>query len=116
MRIALIVPTYNEAGGIGEVLQNLETVFAAYPSHEWHTIVVDANSPDGTGGVVMAHATMHPHTHLITEKKKGGIGAAYCAGFSYSIETLKADVVISFDGDGQHNEADIPRLVQEIEN
>jgi dolichol-phosphate mannosyltransferase len=115
MRIALIIPTYNEAGGIGTVLQDLEAVFASYPLHAWLVVVVDANSPDGTGDVVQAYAKHYQNIHLVTEKEKGGIGAAYSSGFLYGMKTLDADVLISFDGDGQHDPHDIPRLVAEIE-
>lgn len=116
MRIALIIPTYNEAGGIAAVLRNLQNIFASHPNHEWHAVIVDANSPDGTGDVVKNVAQKYPNIHLITEKNKGGIGAAYCAGFTFGMYTLGADIIVSFDGDGQHDEYDIPRLVVEIEN
>lgn len=116
MKVAIIIPTYNEAGGIGALLESLYQILAQYREHEWLTIIVDANSPDDTAKIVEAYRQKNPRVHLFVEEKKSGIGAAYGTGYLYAIEKLHADVLVSFDGDGQHNPSDIPRLVEEINN
>jgi len=114
MRVAVITPTYNEAGGIEAVLNDLVRTFRTHPTYEWLVVVVDANSPDGTADIVRAFASAHPNVHLLVEEGKQGIGAAYCAGFRHAMHELHADVIVSFDGDGQHNCEDVPRLVGKI--
>ncbi len=112
MRIAVIIPTYNEAKGIGAVLEDIIRVRPQVPAHELHIVVVDGNSPDGTGDVVRGIAAGDPLVHLVVEKEKRGIGMAYATGFTYAMNELHADAIMSFDGDGQHNPADIPRLIE----
>jgi dolichol-phosphate mannosyltransferase len=116
MRVVVTIPTYNEAGGIEKFLATLSEVFAKNPQHDWNVLVVDANSPDGTAQVVRNYAKSHPNFFALVEEKKRGIGAAYTSGFAYSIENLAPDVLISFDGDGQHNPNDLPRLMAEIDH
>lgn len=115
MRIAVIIPTYNEAGRIGTLLDEVEAVFAASPEHQWQVVVVDANSPDGTGAIVRSKSQAYPNIHLITETEKRGIAMAYVTGMRYAIGQLRADAFVEFDGDGQHDPRDIVRLVNEFE-
>lgn len=115
MKIAVIIPTYNEAGAIGNLLSALQEVFHANTKHEWHVVVVDANSPDGTAAVVCVATREYKNIHLIVEPKKQGIGVAYCTGIAFALKDLGAAVVVEFDGDGQHDPKNIPRLIQRLE-
>jgi dolichol-phosphate mannosyltransferase len=115
MKVAIVIPTYNESGAIRQLLNSLEEVLSHHAKHAWYIVIVDANSPDGTATLVREYASSHPRVHLIVEAEKRGIGAAYGQGFLYSLNELGADVIMSFDGDGQHNPEDIPRLVSAIE-
>ena len=103
MKVAVIVPTYNEAGAIGALCDEMADVFAAVPQHEWHTVIVDANSPDGTADIVRAKAKQYPNIHLIVEAQKRGIAMAYITGMRYALDILQADAFVEFDGDGQHD-------------
>lgn len=114
MRVSIIIPTYNEAGRVGTLLEELEVVVSQSPEHEWSIVVVDANSPDGTGAIVSHAAARHGNIHLISEKEKRGIASAYIVGMQYAIEKLHVDAFIEFDGDGQHDPRDVSRLVNQL--
>src|SRR3972149_8892539 len=117
MKIFVIIPTYNESKSIGQLLDTLsEKVFKKIPNHQMGILVVDGNSPDGTANIVKTKSASHSNIHLLVEKEKRGIGAAYASGFKHAIKNLGADAVIEFDGDGQHDPNDIPRLIAEFDN
>src|SRR3989338_4155715 len=115
MKITVIIPTYNEKGTIGELLGAVEKQIKEIQNHKMDILVVDGASPDGTADIVKTKSAIYPNLGLIVEKEKRGIGAAYIAGIKYAIEKLRADAVIEFDGDWQHNPEDIKRLVAEFD-
>lgn len=115
MRIVVVIPTYNEARSIPGVLGALEGVFASLPAHDWVALVVDGNSPDGTGAVVRKMARQRPWIRLLPEPEKRGIAAAYCAGIAHAIDVLRADAFVEFDGDGQHDARDLVRIVAALD-
>jgi dolichol-phosphate mannosyltransferase len=109
MRVVLVIPTYNERGNIGRLIEELQRVFAPLP-HDMHILVVDDNSPDGTIDVVREQQRRAPNVHA-SQGAKQGLGAAYIRGMRQAIETLHADVVLEMDADFSHNPADVPRLL-----
>lgn len=120
----LVIPTYNEADNIGKMIEHL--LKKTFPhiqkkqgdlNWDWNMkiLVVDGNSPDGTGKVVEKYTKKHKNVHLLTETSKDGIGAAYLKGFKYSMEKLKADYVFEFDGDFQHPPKTIPVMLKAME-
>lgn len=111
MRIAVIIPTYNERATIGSLIDSLDSVFKEMPHHEFKVVIVDGNSPDGTAQVVREKISQKNFVHLIVETKKEGIASAYIKGINYSIDEFKADAYIEFDGDGQHDPKYIKDLV-----
>ncbi|OGR35040.1 MAG: hypothetical protein A3J80_10360, partial [Desulfobacula sp. RIFOXYB2_FULL_45_6] len=118
MQIAVIViPTYNEAEVIGKTIDYLCTkTFPAIKNFQPKILVVDGNSPDGTGKVVTQKSKQYPNIFLLTETSKDGLGAAYLKGFKYAMEKLGADFVFEFDSDLQHPPEMIPLMLAEIEN
>lgn len=115
-RVAIVIPTYNEAGNIGRLLLRLaDHIFPLLPLHDLHIIVVDGNSSDGTAGIVEELMQTRPFIHLIREAAKSGIGAAYLEGFSYAMKSLAADAVVEFDADFQHPPEIIPALLGKID-
>lgn len=116
MKIVVIIPTYNERETIGELLDAIEAEFLLIPNHEMRALVVDGRSPDGTAEAVRAKAAKYGNIDLLVEKEKRGLGMAYVAGMKHAIENLKADAVMEFDGDFQHDPKDIKRLVAELDN
>lgn len=111
----IVIPTYNEAGNIGLLLD--EFFNSEFPKiNDWHikVLIVDGKSPDGTGDIVLNKSRIHKDIHLLVEEKKQGIGSAYVTGFAKAIKDLNADVVIEFDADFQHPPKYINLLLKEI--
>ncbi len=112
----VIIPTYNEAEVIGEMIDHLFTkAFPKVKDWQMHLLVVDDTSPDGTFKIVEKKQKDYPNLHLHLNKKKMGIGWAYVVGFKEAMEKLGADVVIEFDADFQHPPKDIPILLEKID-
>jgi dolichol-phosphate mannosyltransferase len=120
----IVIPTYNEADNIGKMIEYLNTkTFVDIKNKidnltaDWQMkiLVVDGNSPDGTGKIVDKEAKKYSNTFLFTETSKDGIGAAYLKGFKYAMEQLKADFVFEFDGDFQHPPETIPLMLKAME-
>ena len=76
------------------------------PTHELHVLVVDDNSPDGTGSMVGEWVKENPQIHLVSGDKVG-LGDAYKRGIAHAIATLDPELIIQMDADQQHD----PRLL-----
>ena len=113
MQVVVIIPTYNEKGNIGSLIDVLQTVFAEIP-HDMRILVVDDNSPDGTAAVVQDASRRHGNIQLLTGDKRG-LGAAYVRGIRYALDQLSPDAIIQMDADFSHSPQDIPRLVAELD-
>jgi len=119
----MVIPTYNEADNISKMIDHLCT--KTFPgiqksttlSQKWmmKILIVDANSPDGTGKMVKRKAKKYPDVYLYAETSKDGIGAAYLKGFKYAMEKLKADFIFEFDSDFQHPPSAIPVMLEAME-
>jgi len=117
----IVIPTYNEVDNIGKMIEYLNT--KTFPQIEngsagWRMriLVVDGNSPDGTGKLVDTLSKKYKNTYLYTETSKDGIGAAYLKGFKYALDELKADFVFEFDGDFQHPPECIPVMLKAMDD
>jgi len=103
----VIVPTYNEADNLDELLRQLlalPTLIGA--------IVVDDNSPDGTGDMAEQWAAENPdRVHVIHRPAKLGLGTAYIAGFMKAIDDLGAERILTMDADFSHNPRYIPDMI-----
>ena len=114
MIIVIVMPTYNEASCIGDMVRVLtEKVFPEIVDAEMHLLVVDDDSPDGTGQIVRDLALRHPNLHLLTGPKKG-LGWAYVRGMKHAMTTLHAAAVIEMDGDFQHDPSYIAPMVRQF--
>jgi dolichol-phosphate mannosyltransferase len=109
-RVLVVVPTYNERDNIELIAQRLRT---AVP--DAHLLVVDDNSPDGTGKLADELAEGDDHVHVLHRAGKNGLGAAYVAGFGWAREQ-GYDVVVEMDADGSHSPEQLPRLLAALEN
>ena len=109
-RILVVVPTYNEKDNVEVIAQRL---FAAVPTA--HLLVVDDNSPDGTGRIADAMAAADERVHVLHRTEKNGLGAAYIAGFAWAKEQ-GYDVVVEMDADGSHSPEQLPRLLAALEH
>ena len=113
----VVIPTYNEAATIGDMVDYLFTkTFPTIKDWQMKLLVVDDTSPDGTYKVVQQKQNKYQDLYLSLSKEKAGLGGAYVRGFKYAMKELKADVVIEFDGDFQHPPETIPVMLTEIDN
>lgn len=81
------MPTYNEAANLRELMPRILQQAQKIDTHEVHVLVVDDNSPDGTGSMVAEWAKENPRIHLLSGDKLG-LGEAYKRGFAYAISVL----------------------------
>jgi dolichol-phosphate mannosyltransferase len=104
--IWLVLPTYNEA-------ENIEAVVAAASERlpaGVHVLVVDDDSPDGTGRIAERIAAADGDVSVLHRASKDGIGPAYIAGFRRALDA-GAELVVQMDADLSHDPADLPRLL-----
>jgi dolichol-phosphate mannosyltransferase len=103
--VLVVVPTYNERTTLPSVVTRLHD---ALPSA--HVLVVDDNSPDGTGELADGMAAADPRVHVLHRERKAGLGRAYVAGFDWALREDYA-VVVEMDADGSHAPEELPRLL-----
>ncbi len=114
MRLAVIIPTYNERDNIERIVREvLDLGIVSF------LLIVDDSSPDGTGN--MADKLAAANLRVLHRPKKQGLGAAYVAGFRSVLGLpaqagLPVEKVITMDADFSHNPKDIPRLVEAAAN
>lgn len=106
MKTTLIVmPTYNERENLPRMVQRLLNLPVKVD-----LLVVDDNSPDGTGQLADELSRKHPEVHVLHRKEKNGLGRAYIAGFKWALER-DYEFVFEMDGDFSHNPDDIPAFL-----
>ena len=106
--LLIAIPTYNEIESIGSLLSALGTLHPAA-----HVLVVDDNSPDGTGDAVATLAARDGRIHLLRRQAKLGIGSAYRAAFGWAVAREYALVVV-MDADGSHDPGQVTRLLDGV--
>jgi dolichol-phosphate mannosyltransferase len=105
----LILPTYNEAENVEPVVR--ASLVQLEKTGGPHTIlIVDDNSPDGTGQIADRLAEQLERVRVLHRASKQGLGRAYVAGFDVALEN-GADLIMEMDADFSHDPADIPRLI-----
>ena len=103
----VIIPTYNEK-------ENIENIIRAVLSleHEFHVLVIDDGSPDGTAQIVKEMMTELPDKIFLLERSgKLGLGTAYIMGFKWALER-DYEYIYEMDADFSHNPNDLPRLYE----
>lgn len=110
MRTLVVLPTYEEATNIAQVLTRVR---AAAPDVD--VLVVDDNSPDGTAIRARAMAAELGHIDVLVRDSKGGVGNAYRHGFEVGFER-GYDVVVQMDADLSHDPTDIVRLLAPLQD
>ncbi|NKX49660.1 polyprenol monophosphomannose synthase [Arthrobacter deserti] len=105
MRVVTIIPTYNEIQSLPLTLSRLRQ---AVPGTD--VLVVDDNSPDGTGELADRLAAEDPAIHVLPRRGKEGLGPAYVAGFKWGLDN-GYDVLVEMDADGSHQPEELPRLL-----
>lgn len=106
----VVVPTYNEAHNLPELVRRL----LALPFPSLKLLVVDDNSPDGTGTVADKLVRAYPESvQVLHRTTKLGMGTAYVEGFQFALQQ-EADVLVQMDADLSHTPEDLPRLVDAL--
>lgn len=109
--IYLVIPTYNEKGNIEKLLPDIFDLNIS----GLHILVVDDNSPDGTGQIVEGLKKTYPNLGILHRDQKQGLGKAYLAGFKEVLDQ-GADLVLQMDADFSHDPKYIPQLLKAIAN
>ena len=99
------MPTFNEAGNIQHAVEELFKYNATVD-----LIIVDDDSPDGTGVMADQLALANSRINVMHRKEKQGLGAAYIAGFKFAFDS-NYDYVVEMDADGSHRAEDLPKLL-----
>src|SRR5437660_8309984 len=110
VRALIVLPTYNEADNIAEVLRRLK---AAAPAVD--VLVVDDSSPDGTAGIATAMGAELGGIEVLSRPTKSGLGSAYRAGFRIGCER-GYEVLVEMDSDLSHDPAALPTLLRAVED
>ena len=104
-RVAVLIPTYNERDTLPVIVGRLRDLVP-----DVDVVVLDDNSPDGTGEVADVLAAADPQVHVLHRAGKEGLGAAYLAGFQYALEA-GYDAVVEMDADGSHRPEHLPTML-----
>jgi dolichol-phosphate mannosyltransferase len=108
-RTLVIIPTYNEKENVRSIV---EIVLQQSPSI--NLLIVDDNSPDGTGNLVEEMSRKQPRLHLVRREGKLGLGTAYIAGFKWGL-ARGYDYLMEMDADFSHDPNELPNFLKKIE-
>src|SRR5690242_9600176 len=110
-RTVICLPTYNERENLERMARALSEVLP----DDGGVLVIDDNSPDGTGEIADRLAAELPWLEVLHRPEKQGLGRAYVAGFQHALAG-GADLVVEIDCDFSHDPADVPRLIAAVED
>lgn len=111
MKKIVIIPTYNEKENIAAIIHAVIAL-----GNQYHVLVVDDGSPDGTANIVKELMQAHPDKIFIQERTgKLGLGTAYIHGFKWALDN-QYDYIFEMDADFSHNPLDLDKLLAACEN
>ena len=111
MRAMILIPTYNEATSIVELLHSLNDLRNTH-QFSFDVTVIDDNSPDQTAQIV--DSLNLDWVNVLRREKKDGLGNAYRAGFAHVLAEPRYDQIVTMDADGSHRIADLPAMFAAI--
>ncbi len=106
MKTLIVSPTYNESKNIRRLV---DEIFSIDPS--FHLLIIDDNSPDGTGDIVRSLQKQYPNLHLESRSGKLGLGTAYCFGFKWALDR-EYEAIVQMDADLSHDPKDVSKMVK----
>ncbi|MBN2600902.1 MAG: polyprenol monophosphomannose synthase [Candidatus Marinimicrobia bacterium] len=106
MESVIIIPTYNEKENIKTVIEKLDNL-----NLDLDVLIIDDNSPDGTGAIIRELQKTHKNIFLIERPGKMGLGTAYVKGFRWALEKGYR-YILEMDADLSHSPEDVPRLIE----
>jgi dolichol-phosphate mannosyltransferase len=110
----LIIPTYNEAVNLERIVGAARSELGRVAAGRYRILVVDDNSPDGTGGIADSLAAGHNDLEVLHRPDKSGLGQAYLAGFAHALQG-GAERVIEMDADFSHDPRYLPAMLEAAE-
>jgi len=115
MKLAIVIPTYNEAETIRSLIKELfERVKELVDKLD--ILIVDDSSPDGTADIARELGEKYDKITVIQRAKKMGLGAAYKEGFRYVLDKLDSEIIVQMDADNSHQPNEIPNMLEKIKN
>ena len=108
MKTLIISPTYNEIKNISLLVENLFSI-----NEDYDILIIDDNSPDGTGAMVKELQKQYPNLYIEERPEKSGLGTAYLFGFKWALKR-KYDAIVQIDADLSHNPNDVPKLISRL--
>lgn len=108
--LSVVLPVYNEEAALPDVIEELHQVLAGW-GVPYEVLAVDDGSTDGSVAVLRRLQALEPHLKVVRLRRNFGQTAAFAAGF----DLAQGEVVVTMDADGQNDPADIPRLVEKLE-
>ena len=115
MKLAIVIPTYNEAETIPSLISELFEKIKQLVER-LDILIIDDSSPDGTADIARELGTKYEKITVIQRPKKMGLGAAYKEGFRYVLEKLDSELVLQMDADHSHQPSEIPNMLEKIKN
>ena len=110
-KISVVIPTYNEIDNIQKLIPNIQRVLEEI-TPKYEILVVDDNSPDGTGKFVENLSKKDEKIRVIIREEKIGLGDAYKFGF----QNVNGDIIFEMDADLSHNPKDIPKFLKALKH
>lgn len=114
MKVVVLIPTYNEAGNIERLIKKIILILRKVKGWKWEILVVDDNSPDGTGDIVRQMEKRDKRVNLILREKKSGLGGAYLTGMKQAFGKMGASLVLIMDADLSHDPKYIPTFLDKV--
>lgn len=111
LQISIIIPTYNEKDNIRILIPALREVLRSLPQYHYELIIVDDDSPDGTGPEAKEIFKNDLRVKIFVRKNESGLGTA----IRYGIEKASGDIIIGMDGDFNHDPEAIPNLLTRLQ-
>ncbi|MEC9416332.1 MAG: polyprenol monophosphomannose synthase [Thermoproteota archaeon] len=115
MKLAIVIPTYNEAETISSLIKELFEKIKQLVE-KLDILIIDDSSPDGTAEIVRGLEEKYEKITVIQRPKKMGLGAAYKEGFRHVLEKLDSELVVQMDADHSHRPSEIPNMLEKIKN
>ncbi len=111
----IVIPTYNESSTVEKLIHAISDTVRPIQGWVFDILVVDSDSPDGTGKIIQKIAKSEKNVHLLSTRKEG-LGKAYVEGFTYALKNFEPDVLFEMDADFSHDPAHIPAFAAAIDN
>jgi dolichol-phosphate mannosyltransferase len=109
--IWLVIPTYNERENLAKIVDAAGAELERVAPGDFRVLIVDDNSPDGTGAIADGLAEAHDWVEVLHRPSKSGLGQAYLAGFQRAME-CGARLLLEMDADFSHDPAYLPELIR----